>query len=74
MNTLLFIGKCCFSAGLACIVSIACSVVMLVVLASIVDILDLNYKGNNYWAIHTSMVTLVVGWVISFGCFMSAIK
>jgi hypothetical protein len=47
---------------------------MLSISASIVDVLGLNYKSNNYWAIHMAMVGLVVSWVISFGCFMSIMK
>jgi len=74
MSILYFIAKCSLSAGLACIISIAFSLIMLSISASIVDVLGLNYKSNNYWAIHMAMVGLVVSWVISFGCFMSIMK
>jgi|688.fasta_scaffold436479_3 hypothetical protein len=74
MNTLLFIGKCCLSGGLACAVSIAFSVTILCMMVSVTDFLGLNYAGHNYLAIHTSMVSLVVSWIISFTCFMSILR
>jgi hypothetical protein len=74
MNTLYFIAKCCLSAGLSCIVSIAFSVIMLVILATLVDALGLNYKGDTYWVFNIVSVSLVISWIISFASFMSIIK
>lgn len=74
MNTLLFIGKCFLSAGLACLVAIMSSIIMTVILAKIVDIMGLNYKGDTYWVLHISIFTLIIGWIISFVCFMSILR
>ena len=74
MNTLLFIGKCCLSAGLSFLVAIMSSVMITIILAKIVDILELNYKSNTYWVLHITAITLVISWIISFLCFMSILR
>jgi hypothetical protein len=74
MNTLLLIAKGLLSAGLACLVAIMSSIMMTVILAKIVDILGLNYKGDTYWVLHISIFTLIIGWIISFVCFMSILR
>ena len=74
MNTLYFIAKCCLSAGLSCVTSICCSMMMLALLASLVDALGLNYKGDTYWVFNVVAVSLVLSWIVSFVSFMSIIK
>jgi hypothetical protein len=74
MNTLLLIAKGLLSAGLACLVAVMSSIMTTIILAKIVDILDLNYKGDTYWVLNISLVTLVVGWIISFFCFWSILR
>jgi hypothetical protein len=74
MNTLYFIARCSLSAGLSCIISIACSVIVLVLLASLVNVLGLNYKSDTYWVFNIVTVSLVISWIISFGCCMTMIK
>ena len=74
MNTLLFLGKCCLSAGLACLVAIMSSIMIAIILAKIVDILGLNYNGDTYWTLNVVGISLIVSWIISFGYFMSTIK
>ena len=74
MNILLFIAKCFLSAGLACLVSIMSSVMITIILAKIVDILELNYKSNTYWVLHISVFALIISWIISFVCFMSILR
>lgn len=74
MNTLLFIAKCCLSVGLSCLVAIISSIIMTVILAKIVDILELNYKSDTYWVLHISLFTLIISWIISFVCFMSILR
>jgi len=69
-----FIARLCLSAGLSCITSIGFSVVLLAILASLVHLFGLNYRGENYWVFTVSMVGLVISWIISFCCFMSIIK
>jgi hypothetical protein len=74
MNTLLFIAKCFLSAGLACLVAIMSSIMTTIILAKIVDILELNYKGDTYWVLYISLATLVISWIISFFCFWSILR
>jgi hypothetical protein len=74
MNTLYFIARVLLSAGLSCITSIACSMIMLALLASLVDVLRLNYKSDTYWALNVVLVGLVISWIFSFISFMSIIK
>ena len=71
---LYFIGKLALSIGLACLVSVLDSILTLVILSKIVDFLELNYKGNTYWAITVALVNLGLMFVISLGCFMSILK
>jgi hypothetical protein len=47
---------------------------MLALLASLVDTLGLNYKGDTYWVFNVVAVSLVLSWIISFISFMSIIK
>jgi hypothetical protein len=74
MNIILIIAKGLLSAGLACLVAIMSSVMITVILAKIVDILELNYKGDTYWVLNISLVALIVGWIISFLCFWSILR
>lgn len=74
MNILDFIGKFLLSIGLACVVSIACSVGIMALLFAIVHAFELNYNRDAYWVFNVSIVSLIVSWIISFGCFMSIIK
>jgi hypothetical protein len=74
MNILNFIGKFLLSIGLACVISIACSMGITALLLNIVHAFDLNYNRDAYWVFNVSIVSLIVSWIISFGCFMSIIK
>jgi hypothetical protein len=74
MNTLEFIGRLSLSAGLACIVSICCSMGITALLFSLAHAFEWNYKGDTYWIFNVSFITLVISWIISFGCFMSITK
>jgi hypothetical protein len=74
MNIFDFIGRFLLSIGLACVVSIACSMGITTLLFSIVNAFELNYKGDNYWVFNVSLISLIISWIISFGCFMSIIK
>ena len=70
----LSIAKFLLSMGLACIISIACSIGITALLFIIVHAFELNYKGDNYWVFNVSLISLIISWIISFGCFMSIIK
>ena len=74
MNILNFIGRFLLSIGLACVVSIACSVGIMALLFAIVHAFELNYNRDAYWIFNVSIVSLIVSWIISFGCFMSINK
>ena len=74
MNIVYFICKVCLSIGLSFIVSISCSLITLSILASLVDVLKLNYKGDTYWVFNVVLVSLIISWIISFVSFMSIIK
>lgn len=74
MNILYLIGRICLSAGLSCIVSICYSMITLGLLASLVDALGLNYKGDTYWVFNVVLVSLILSWIFSFVSFMSIIK
>jgi len=74
MNIILLIAKGLLSAGLSCLVAVMSSIMTTIILAKIVDILDLNYKGDTYWVLNISLVTLVVSWIISFFCFWSILR
>jgi putative effector of murein hydrolase LrgA (UPF0299 family) len=74
MNILDFIGRFLLSIGLACVVSIACSMGITALLFNIVHAFDLNSGRDNYWIFNVTIISLIVGWIVSFGCFMSIIK
>ncbi len=74
INILYFIARCLLSAGLSCITSIACSLTILALLASLVDAFRLNYKGDTYWALNVALIGMVISWIFSFISFMSIIK
>jgi len=74
MNILYFIGRFLLSIGLACVISIACSMGITALLLNIVHTFDLNPGRDNYWVFNVLVIVLIVSWIISFGCFMSIIK
>ncbi len=74
MNILDFIGKFLLSIALACVVSIMCSMGITALLFNVVHAFDLNPGRDNYWVFNVSIISLIVSWIISFGCFMSIIK
>jgi hypothetical protein len=74
MNILDFIGRFLLSIALSCVVSIICSMGITSLLFTIVHAFELNYKGDNYWVFNVSFISLVISWIISFGCCMSVIK
>jgi hypothetical protein len=74
MNFLDFIGRFLLSISLACIVSIMCSMGLTSLLFTIVHAFELNHNRDAYWVFNVSIISLIVSWIISFGCFMSIIK
>jgi hypothetical protein len=74
MNTLDFIGRFLLSMALACVISIVCSLGITALLLHIVHAFDLNPGRDNYWVFNVTIISLIVSWIISFGCFMSIIK
>lgn len=60
--------------ALACVISIACSMGITALLLNIVHAFDLNPGRDNYWVFNVTVISLIVSWIISFGCFMSIIK
>ena len=74
MNILDFIGRFLLSIALACVVSIMCSMGITALLFNIVHAFELNYNRDAYWVFNVSIISLIVSWIISFGCFMSIIK
>jgi hypothetical protein len=74
MSILSFIGRFILSAGLACIMSISFSMGITALLFSLAHAFEWNYRGDTYWIFNVSFITLVISWIISFGCFMSITK
>jgi uncharacterized membrane protein HdeD (DUF308 family) len=74
MNIFDFVGRFLLSIGLACVVSIACSMGITSLLFNIVHSFELNQNRDAYWVFNVSIISLIVSWIISFGCFMSIIK
>jgi hypothetical protein len=74
MNIFDFVGRFLLSIGLACVVSIACSMGITSLLFNIVHAFELNQNRDAYWVFNVSIISLIVSWIISFGCFMSIIK
>jgi putative effector of murein hydrolase LrgA (UPF0299 family) len=74
VNILDFIGRFLLSIALACVVSIMCSMGITALLFNIVHAFELNYNRDAYWVFNVSIISLIVSWIISFGCFMSIIK
>jgi hypothetical protein len=66
MNFLLLIARYCFVAAVSCLIAIFSSVIITIILAKIVDILELNYKSNTYWVLNISLATLVLVWITTF--------
>jgi hypothetical protein len=74
MNILDFIGRFLLSMALACVISIVCSIGITTLLFNVVHAFDLNSGRDNYWVFNVTIISLIVSWIISFGCFMSIIK
>jgi len=69
-----FIALFCLNVGLACVISIVCSLGITALLLHIVHAFDLNPGRDNYWVFNVSFISLVISWIISFGYLMSIIK
>ena len=69
-----FIALFCLNVGLAGVISIACSLGITALLLHIVHAFDLNPGRDNYWVFNVTIISLIVSWIVSFGCFMSIIK
>lgn len=69
-----FIGKFMLSIALACLISVACSAGITSLLFSLARIFEWHYKGGVYWISNVTIISLIISWIISFGCFMSIIK
>lgn len=69
-----FIGRFLLSIGLACVISIVCSLGITALLFNTIHIFDLNPGRDNYWVFNVTIIALIVSWIVSFGCFMSTIK
>lgn len=70
----LFIAKFLLSMGLFCLVSVICSTGITALLFIMVHVFELNSNRDAYWVFNVSIISLIVSWIISFGCFMSIIK
>lgn len=74
MNIVEFIGRLCLSFGIASILSLVVSAVVLGVCWLAVYLFKLNYGADAYWAINVSLVSLFISWIIGFAYFIRIIK
>lgn len=74
MNFIEFVARLCLSFGIASILSIAVSIVVLLACWLLVYFLKLNYGTDAYWAINLSIASLYLAWVVGFAYFMTVIK
>lgn len=74
MNFIEFIGRLCLSFGIASVLSIVISAVVLGVCWLLVYFLKLNYGTDAYWAINLSIASLYLAWVVGFAYFMTVLK
>jgi hypothetical protein len=66
-----FFGKAFVALALAGLVGLIVALLVLSVLLVIVNLFQLNYRGNSYWVLNVSLVFWLVSWVLSFGYLIS---
>lgn len=64
-------GKAFVALALSGMVGLVVALLVLSVLAVIVNLFDLNYRGNSYWVLNVALVFWLVSWILSFGYFMT---
>lgn len=74
MNVVEFIGRLCLSFGIASILSLIVSAIVLGICWLVVYLFRLNYGTDAYWAINASLVALYISWIVGFAYFIRVIK
>lgn len=74
MNAIEFMGRLCLSFGIASIISLVVSFIVLGVCWLVVYLFKLNDGADAYWAVSASLVSLYVSWIVGFAYFIRIIK